>query len=121
MGFTDILFCPLLVNDIANIFIKMLEKGISGLYHVLSSDSMSKYEFGLAIARRFGLNEDLIEPKSVLDSSLKAVRSPNLTLKVDKLIHNLGEIPPNISTGIDNFYKLYQQGYPQMLLGLANN
>ena len=121
MGFTDILFCPLLVNDIAHLFIKMLENGLSGLYHVLSSDSMSKYEFGLAIARRFGLNDDLIEPRSVLDSSLKAVRSPNLTLKVDKLIHDLGEMPPNISTGIDRFYKLYQQGYPQMLQGLVKN
>jgi dTDP-4-dehydrorhamnose reductase len=121
MGFTDILFCPLLVNDIAQMFIKMLENGFSGLYHVLSSDSMSKYEFGLAIARRFGLNEDLIEPTSVFDSSLKAVRSPNLNLKVDKLIHDLGEIPPSISTGIDRFYKLYQQGYPQMLRGLVNN
>ena len=88
---------------------------------VLSSDSMSKYEFGVAIAHRFGLNEDLIEPRSVLDSNLKAVRSPNLTLKVDKLIHDLGEIPPNVSTGIDRFYKLYQQGYPQMLLGLVKN
>jgi dTDP-4-dehydrorhamnose reductase len=121
MGFTDIIFCPLLVNDIAHIFIQMLENGLSGLYHVLSIDSMSKYEFGVAIARRFGLNEDLIEPKSVIDANLKAVRSPNLTLKVDKLIHDLGEIPPNISTGIDRFYKLYQQGYPQMLLGLVNN
>ena len=121
MGFTDILFCPLLANDIAHIFIQMLEKGLSGLYHVLSSDSMSKYEFGVAIARRFGLNEDLIEPRSVLDADLKAVRSPNLTLKVDKLIHGLGEIPPNICTGINHFYKLYQQGYPQMLRGLVDN
>jgi dTDP-4-dehydrorhamnose reductase len=121
MGFTDILFCPLLVNDIAHIFIKMLDNGLSGLYHVLSSDSMSKYEFGLAIARRFGLNKDLIEPRSVLDSNLKAVRSPNLNLKVDKLIHNLGEIPPSISTGIDRFYNLYQQGYPHMLHKLVDN
>ena len=121
MGFTDILFCPLLVNDIAHIFIEMLESGLSGLYHVLSSDSMSKYEFGLAIARRFGFNEALIEPRSVLDANLKAVRSPNLTLKIDKLFHDLGELPPNISTGIDRFYKLYQQGYPQMLLGLIDS
>ena len=98
----------------------MLESGLSGLYHVLSRDSMSKYEFGVAIARRFGLNEDLIEPKSVLNSNLKAVRSPNLTLKIDKLIHDLVEIPPNISTGIDHFYELYQQGYPQQLQGLGN-
>lgn len=119
MGFTDIYFCPLLVNDIAHIFVRMLEKELTGLYHVLSSDSMTKYDFGVAIARKFGLNSELIAPKSVLASSLKAARSPNLTLKVDKLIHALGETPPIVSTGIDRFYELYQQSYPQMIQQLA--
>jgi dTDP-4-dehydrorhamnose reductase len=119
MGFTDIYFCPLLVNEIAGIFIKMLDKGLAGLYHVLSPDSMTKYDFGVAIARRFGFNAELIAPKSVLGSGLKAVRSPNLILKVDKLIQALGEAPPTISTGIDRFYELYQQNYPQFLRGLG--
>jgi dTDP-4-dehydrorhamnose reductase len=119
MGFTDIYFCPLLVNDIALIFLKMFGQDLTGVYHVLSSDTMSKYDFGVAIAQKFGLNPELIAPKSVLDSSLQAVRSPNLTLKVDKLIHDLGETPPTISTGIDHFYQLYQQGYPQFIQQLA--
>jgi dTDP-4-dehydrorhamnose reductase len=119
MGFTDIYFCPLLVNDTAHLFIKMLMKGLTGLYHVLSSDSLSKYDFGVSIAQKFGFDADLIAPKSVLESSLQAARSPNLTLKVDKLIHDLGETPPTISTGIDRFYQLYQQGYPQFLRELS--
>jgi dTDP-4-dehydrorhamnose reductase len=121
MGFTDVYFCPLLVNDIAHIFFKMLDRGMRGLYHVLSSDTMTKYDFGLAIAEKFGLNSGLISPKSVFDSDLKAPRSPNLTLKVDKFVHDLGEIPPTVSTGIDRFYSLYQQGYPQFLQQLADS
>jgi dTDP-4-dehydrorhamnose reductase len=121
MGFTDVYFCPLLVNEIAHIFFKMLDKGLRGLYHVLSTDTMTKYDFGLAIAQKFGLNSELIAPKSVLDSDLKAVRSPKLILKVDKLIHDLGETPPTISTGIDKFFTLYQQGYPQMLKKLGES
>ncbi len=119
MGFTDVNFCPLLVNDIAGIFLSMLDQGLAGLYHVLSSDQMSKYEFGVEIARRFGLNPDLIAPKSVSEAGLAAARSPNLTLKVDKLIHALGQTPPTISTGIERFYTLYQQGYPQFVQRLA--
>ncbi len=121
MGFTDVYFCPLLVNDIAHIFLKMLDKGLSGRYHVLSSDNMTKYDFGIAIARSFDLKSELISPVSVLDSGLKAARSPNLILKVDKLIHDLGETLPTISTGIDRFYKLYQQGYPQVVQKMGNN
>ena len=119
MGFTDVFFCPLLVNDIAGIFLKMLKTGLSGVYHVLSSDTMSKYEFGLEIARRFSLDGGLIAPVSVMDSGLQARRSPNLTLSVDKLTRDLDLTPPEISTGIERFYTLYQQGYPQYIQGMA--
>ncbi len=118
-GFTDVFFSPLLVNDIAAIFFAMLQKELTGLYHVLGSDALSKYQFGVAIAERFGFDPALIAPISVQAAGLGAARSPNLTLKVDKLIHDLGQIPPTISTGIDRFYALYQQGYPQFLKDLA--
>jgi dTDP-4-dehydrorhamnose reductase len=121
MGFTDVFFRPLLVNDIAGIFLEMLARGLSGVYHVLSRDYMSKYDFGVAVARRFGFDQTLIAPKSVLEAGLGAARSPNLTLKVDKLIHDLGESPPTISTGIERFYTLYQQGYPQTIKRLAHS
>jgi len=116
-GFTDVFFCPLLANDIAPILLSMLEKGLSGLYHVVSSEWVSKYEFGVRIARRFGLDESLITPSSVTEAGLKAARSPNLTLRTAKLAAALGEPPPDLSTGIEGFYTLYQQGYPQRIRG----
>jgi dTDP-4-dehydrorhamnose reductase len=119
MGFTDVYFCPLLVNDIAYVFLQMLEKGFMGLYHVLSRDTMSKYDFGRMIAHRFGLEEDLITPVSVRDSGLQATRSPNLTLKVDKLTQDLGEPLPSIAEGIERFHLLYQQGYPQSVQSMS--
>jgi dTDP-4-dehydrorhamnose reductase len=119
MGFTDVHFCPLLANDLAQIFINMLMNRLSGLYHVVSSECTSKYEFGMKIARKFGLDSGLISPKSVRDAGLEAARSPNLTLRNDKLIHDLGRPVPNLSTGLDRFYTLYQQGYPQRLRRLS--
>ena len=119
MGFTDLFFCPLLANDLADIFVRMLEKKLSGLYHVVSSESLSKYDFGIRLARRFNLDGSLINPISVTDSGLKATRSPNLTLRSDKLAKALGESLPNISTGLDRLYTLYQQGYPQLLQHLG--
>ena len=120
MGFTDVYFCPLLANHLAGIFIHMMAAELSGLYHVVGRDCVNKYQFGLQIARQFGLDESLIAPKSVEDAGLKAARSPNLTLKMDKLIHDLGESPPSLSTGIEQFYTLYQQGYPQKLRQLGD-
>ena len=117
-GFTDVFFCPLLANDLASLLLEMLEKGLSGLYHVISSQCTSKYEFGLAVARRFHLDESLITPSSVSEAGLKAARSPNLTLRSDKLAGALGRPAPDLSAGLESFYMLHQQGYPQKLQGM---
>jgi len=121
MGFMDVFFCPLLANDLANILVRMLESNQSGLYHVVSSESLSKYDFGLRLAERFNLDGSLIIPSSVTQAGLKAARSLNLTLRSDKLAQALGEPIPNLSTGLDKFYTLYQQGYPHMLHSLELN
>ncbi len=118
-GFTDVYFCPLLANDLARLFIEMLDCGLSGLYHVVSSECMTKYEFGVQIARRFSLDESLVSPVSVQEGGLKAARSPNLTLRADKLARDLGRPTPTISEGIERFYQLYQAGYPEEIRKLA--
>lgn len=114
-GFTDVFFCPLLANHLTDIFLEMLGAGLSGIYHVVSHDCISKYEFGSRLAQKFGFNRKLIRPVSVEDAGLHAARSPNLTLRADKLTRDLGKTLPTISTGLEHFYTLYQQGYPQKL------
>ena len=114
-GFTDVIFCPMWVNHLAQTLIAMLEKNLSGLYHVVGAQPMSKYQFGMEIARTFGLREDLISPRSVEGSGLTAHRSHNLWLSTHKLSTDLGREIPRFSTGLDEFYTQYQQGYPQKI------
>ena len=114
-GFTDVFFCPLLANDLAGIFFRMLGKGLGGLYHVFSAECLSKYDFGVRIAERFGLDAGLIAPVSVAEGGLAAARSPNLTMVAHKLSTDLGEPLPTFSPMLGRFFELYQQGYPQAL------
>ena len=120
-GFTDVYFCPLLANDLAVILLQMLDYGLKGLYHVVSSECITKYDFGVLLGRQFGLDENLISPTSVTEGGLKAVRSPNLTLKSDKLARAINKSLPNLSTGMERFYSLYQQDYPQKLFEMRVN
>jgi dTDP-4-dehydrorhamnose reductase len=120
-GFTDIIFCPMLVNDTARTLIKMFQCGLSGLYHLVGPQAMSKYQFGVEIARKFGLHENEISPKSILSSSLTARRSHNLWLSTHKLSTDLGEDLPQFSTGLNEFYTQYQQGYPQKIRSYQQN
>ena len=115
MGFTDVIFCPLLVNDLAAIFSEMLEMGLSGVYHTVSSECLSKYEFGRRVAAQFGLDGSLIQPTRVADSGLKAARAPNLCLNTEKLAGALGHSLPAIAPALERFHALEQQGYRQRL------
>jgi len=116
-GFTDVIFCPMWVNHLAQTLIAMLEKDLHGLYHVVGAQPMNKYQFGVEVAKKFGLRENLIEPKSVKRSGLTAVRSHNLWLSINRLSTDLGSEIPAFSTGLDGFYTQFQQGYPQKIRG----
>lgn len=118
-GFTDVVFCPLVVNDLADMLIEMLRKDLSGLYHVFSREAQSKYAFGLAIARSFGLDETLVTPISVADSGLVARRSPNLTMRVEKLEAALGHPVPTQADGIARLHALYLAGHAAKIKALA--
>ena len=120
-GFTDVIFCPMLVNHLGRLLIAMLEQGLRGLYHVVGPQALSKYQFGIEIARKFRLKESLISPQSVDKSGLTARRSHNLRLSTDKLSTDLNMTLPTFSTGLDEFYTQYQQGYPQKIRSYQQN
>ncbi len=120
-GFTDVFFCPLLVNDIAGVLFDMLDRDLHGLYHVVSRDSMSKYAFGVRIAELFGHDPAAIAPISVNDAGLAARRSPLLTLKTDKLAAALGRPLPDLPSALARFHALDQQGYPAQLRAAARD
>ena len=114
-GFSDVWFCTMFVGDLVATLIQMLEKGLSGLYHTVGSEAITKYEFGVRIARQFRFDPELVIPVSVEGFGLKARRSHNLRLSVHKLSTDLDADIPGVSTGIEKFYAQHQQGYPQKM------
>lgn len=119
-GFTDVQFCPLFVNHLADLLLQLLDSGHGGLFHVVSPVSLSKYEFGCRIAEAFGLDDRLIKPVSVMDGGLAARRSPNLTLNTDKLKEALQIVLPGVEEGIKEFAEQMEEGFPRRLQNYLN-
>ena len=114
-GFTDVMFCPLLVQDLIDVLRFMDQKQLTGLYHTVSSEKISKYEFGVRLAKKFGFDPNLIKPVSVKDGGLSAARSLNLNLNTDKLGKERGIPLLGIQVGLDRFHELFQNNYPGSL------
>lgn len=118
-GWTDVFFCPLEVNTLGDLLLEMVQAGLEGLYHVVSSQCLSKYDFGRAVARAFGLDENLVQATRVSESGLSAARSPDLRLSTAKLARDLGRELPDQAECLARFQRQLQDGYPQRLRGLA--
>jgi dTDP-4-dehydrorhamnose reductase len=114
-GFTDVLFCPMMVLDLAATLVEAVEKDLKGIYHCVGPQSMSKYDFGVSIARRFGFEETMVIPALVTDGGLTAARSPNLTLSTEKLTEALGHALPPFETGLAKFHDQYRHGFPELI------
>jgi len=116
-GFTDTLFCPLYVEDLAELLLEMIAHDLSGIYHVAAPEHLSKYDFGVRIARRFGLDESLIAPVRADSLDRGAARSLNLALNTSKLQQALGQALPGLDEGLERFHGRWEAGYPQILQG----
>jgi dTDP-4-dehydrorhamnose reductase len=119
-GFTDMFFSPLYVAHLAQALLEMLQKRLSGIYHVYAPESLSKYDFGLRLAQEFGLDASLIRPISALDSDLFARRSLNLSMNTDKLRAALGKPLPNQAEGLQALHADLDSGLRQKLLSFTH-
>ncbi len=105
-GFEDVVFSPLLVNDLCGILLEMIRKPLSGIYHAGSPDSCSKHDFAVRISRAFGLPPERIRRTRVAEAALAAPRPLNTSLAVGKLARDLGRSLPTVDAGIARFREL---------------
>ena len=83
--FHDVYFSPLHVDDLSLIIGEIIDKPIFGLYHCVSSNGISKYDFGKKIAEIFQLSDLNINRIGVNSAKFKASRPKNMTLNVKKI------------------------------------
>lgn len=117
-GFTDIVINPLLVNHLAELLLRVLEAGLSGVYHLASHDPITKYELGVRLAQAFELDSSLVRSASSEDSGLRAARPKDLSLQVGKIERDLGVSMPDTRDGVAVLRALEQDGYRERLQAL---
>jgi dTDP-4-dehydrorhamnose reductase len=114
-GFTDVTFCPMLANDLAVLLLQMVNRRLSGLYHVTGSEKISKYEFGRRVVAAFGLDPSRVVPARVVDTNLKARRPLDISLNTEKVCQVMGLKMPGVEEGIRSFHALHDHAYPQQI------
>lgn len=113
--FTDIDFSPILVNELTEILIQLLERGKRGLFHVCGTGCITKYDFGKYIQDCFEIETGEIIKTTSNEKNFKALRSKHMGMSNDKVKNELNITIPTPQESIEDFYRLYLEGYPVKL------
>jgi len=78
--FTDEFRTPVLVDDLVRAVLFLAESDFSGMIHLAGPERQSRFEFGRAVASRFGLPSELLVPASSGGLEAKPPRPLDLSL-----------------------------------------
>lgn len=88
--FTDVYYTPILAQPAVEAIHALLEKEATGIFNVVGSDRISKYEFGMKIAEIFELDPHTIAP-GLMRAQYSMVRRPfDMSLSDHKITGFLG-------------------------------
>ena len=90
-GFTDVVFSPIGVTELAKVIVAIYDKGVSGLIHVTGNVSLTKYEFAQKVREKlFAHSQEIL--KGLSSEAPGAVRRPlNLALDSSRLAAIIGQ------------------------------
>lgn len=108
--FQDVYYTPILIDELVKCINILWEIDATGIFNVVSSQRISKYEFALKIAKTFGLDSKYIKKGSIKKSSLLAKRPPDMSLSNQKFIRLTNYIPLNLDQSIKELYYQFEEG-----------
>jgi len=74
--FQDVHYTPIHLEAQRAAIFDLIASGVTGVVNIVGDQRLSKYEFGLKVADRFGLNKDLIRPGRITEQ-VGLVRRPH--------------------------------------------
>ncbi len=95
---------PTLNTLLAKAVVEILERGFEGTYHV-AGERVSRYEFAVRLARRFGFDTSLIEQARMSDFSWFAKRPKDSSLDCSVTKHALSTNFNSLNYSLDVLYQ----------------
>lgn len=108
--FKDFFYTPILIEELANIVMQLLAHDASGVFNVVGNERISKFEFGVKLAKRFGLDQSLIKAINFSDRKDLIRRPVDLSLSNQKAQNLLNTQFGAIDENINRLYSQEQNG-----------
>lgn len=86
---TDQWVSPTLNTNLAEMILEIIERKLTGIYHLAGATPINRYDFSTLLADTFGLYKTLISPAKSSEMKWLAKRPKNTSLNVDKALKTL--------------------------------
>lgn len=113
----DLFSTPILVNNLARALLDLVEKGVSGIYHVAGVERCSRFQFASTLAQVFGYDVTPLKPIRAQELKLRAKRPADVSLSVTRAQELLGVRLLGVADGLREMKSLLDSGYVRALRG----
>ena len=69
--FTDEIRCPIAAPDLAASILELIELPVAGVLNIVGADALSRYELGMLVAQKYGLDPDQLPATTLAASGLR--------------------------------------------------
>jgi len=104
--FDDVFYSPILIETLAKGTHDLMALNAKGVFNIVGSQRLSKFDFGLKLAKEFDLDLGLIKATQITKQSLLVKRPLDMSLSNQKAVSFLGRDFGNIN---DHLSRLRQQ------------
>lgn len=87
--FSDVYFTPIYIEELINIIHILIEKNKQGIFNIVSKERISKFEFGIKIAKIFKYPLTLISPISIDEIDFLVTRPKDMSLSTAKITNEI--------------------------------
>lgn len=106
--FTDIVFSPILVNELAQIMDLCIVNEVEGVFNACGTGAISKYDFGVLVKKIFEIESGMIEKSTSDTMRFVAKRSKNMGMSNERLKKKLNIDISTPEESIRKFKELYK-------------
>jgi len=116
--FKDVFYTPIFTSVLIKTVHELIKLNTAGIFNVVGDERLSKYEFGMKIAKKFELDETLINKGSVHENPNLIHRPSDMSLSNIKVCDLLGRTLGNVDEHVGMLYQQHKTGLAQEIQSL---
>lgn len=116
--FEDVFFTPILCETLSHAVHELVHRNATGIVNVVGDQRISKYEFGLKIAREFGLDDRRVTAGRMDDHAALVKRPHDMSLSNERVRRVLGRTIGDVDAHLRRLHQQEKNGVARELLNL---